>query len=153
MAVTPTFGEYVWSHVNAPWKKFEVYDPRTPWEDQETIDYRAEQALYHNIDLTLALAAFGVRAYYVGGYAATNTFGFYRLASTMNSIWRVASVAASPVGITVASVALIGYGYVKASESQGGFASPNSSGIGLSPGNPRAYDELTNMTWSDLWPF
>ncbi len=152
MAVTPTFEEYLWSHVKAPWKKFEVYDPRTPWEDQETIDYRTEQAIYHNIDLTLAGLAFGIHVYFHGAYAATNTIHFYRLAQSMHNIGRVASFAASPVGIAVGSVALVGYGYVKASESQGGFASPHSSGVGLSP-SASSYDEFTSMTWSDLWPF
>lgn len=74
-----TLDGYVRSHFKWPWEKFEIYDPRTPWEDQETIDNRAEQAVYHNIDLTIALAAFSTHAYYSGLYAATDTYHFYRM--------------------------------------------------------------------------
>ncbi len=61
-------------------------------------------------------------------------------------------VTSVPVLAVVGTVAL-SHAYATTSDKMGGFASPASSGIGLSPGNPRAYDELTNMTWSDLWPF
>ncbi len=106
MAVTPTFEEYVWSHVRAPWMKFTAYDPRTPWEDQETIDERTELLLYNNIDLSLALIGFGVRAYFVGAYQATNTLRFYQLAHTMSNIARLPS--AAPV-VAMAAPIVAGY--------------------------------------------
>lgn len=112
MAVTPTFEEYVWSHIRAPWKKFTAYDPRTPWQDQETIDERSELLLYNNIDLSLAFLAFGVRAWFVGAYQATNTLGFYRLAHTMSNIGRLSS--ASPV-VAMATPMVAGYGVVSSS--------------------------------------
>ena len=37
-----SFEGWVMSHFKWPWEKLAMYDPRTPWEDQETIDYRAE---------------------------------------------------------------------------------------------------------------
>ncbi len=107
MAVTPTFEEYLWSHVKWPWEKIQVYDLGTPWEDQETIDYRAEMALYHNIDLALIGTGVGIHAYFHGGFAATNTVHFYRLMSAMNTAGSVARVA-TPLAV-MASPMLVGY--------------------------------------------
>jgi len=102
-----SFEGWVMSHFKWPWEKLAMYDPRTPWEDQETIDYRAEQLMYHNIDLALIGSAMGIHAYYHGWYQATNTIHMYRLANAVRSV----SLLANPV-VLGAAATLGGAGYI-----------------------------------------
>ncbi len=108
MAVTPTFEEYLWSHVKTPWELAEIYNPRTPWEDQDTIDYRTEQVLYKNIDLAIAGVGLGVSYWYTGSmYQATNSLTFYRVATQMRNIG--VAVRATPTVALLAGPMVAGY--------------------------------------------
>ena len=108
MAVTLTFEEYLWSHVRTPWEMAEIYSPRTPWEDQATIDYRTEQVLYKNIDLAIAGVGLGVSYWYTGSmYQATNSLTFYRIASQMRNVGMIAR--ATPTVAALAGPMLVGY--------------------------------------------
>ncbi len=108
MAITPTFEEYLWSHVRTPWEIAEIYSPRTPWEDQETIDYRAEQSLYKNIDLAIAGFGLGISYMYTGSmYQATNSLTFYRVASQMRNVGVIAR--ATPTVAVLAGPMLLGH--------------------------------------------
>lgn len=108
MAFTPTFEEYLWSHVRTPWELAEIYSPMTPWEDQETIDYRTEQVLYKNIDLAIAGVGLGFSYWYTGSmYQATNSLTFYRIASQMRNIGVIAR--ATPTMAALAGPMLVGF--------------------------------------------
>ncbi len=113
MAVTLTFEEYVMSHFKYPWQRFSAMDPRTPWEDQETIDERAEKLFYHNVDMTIAAGLFGIHAYLHGAYAATNTWHFYKVMQTMQRIGYVAR--ATPVVSLLVGPMALGYAGVSSS--------------------------------------
>jgi hypothetical protein len=76
---------YIHSHFKYPHEKLEAYDPWTPQMDQATIDYRAEQQVYHNIDLTLAGVAFGYAAATEGLAAASSSMHFYRLGQAIRT--------------------------------------------------------------------
>ncbi len=126
---TPTFEEYIWSHVKAPWARFFAMDPRTPWEDQETIDYRTEKLFYHNIDMALALGGFAYHAYRVGGYAATNNLHFYRIMQSMHRIhWVVTNPAISiPLALSVGAA----LGWASTADQHGAVTPGVASGFGV----------------------
>ncbi len=126
---TPTLEEYLWSHFKAPWSKFEVYSPFTPWQDQETIDYRTEQAIYHNIDLSIAMALWGFHASRVGAYQATNTYHFYRMAQTMQRIgWVISNpVISGSLAFSVASA----LGWASTADQHGAVTPGVASGFGV----------------------
>ncbi len=108
MSVTPTFEEFLWSHVRTPWEMAHIYSPMTLFQDQETIDYRTEQVLYKNIDLAIAGVGLGISYWWTGSmYQATNSLTFYRVAATMRNIGVVAN--ATPVVAALAGPMLAGY--------------------------------------------
>ncbi len=94
---TPTFEEYLWSHVPT-WDNLQarlhIYNP---WGHRDE-----EKAVYHAIDSWLALGVASAHASRSGWFAATNTLHGYRMMQAMSR----ASLLANPV--VLGAVAVVG---------------------------------------------
>ena len=92
---TPSFEEYLWSHVptldnlNA---RLNIYNP---WGHRSE-----EKALYHAVDSWVALGVAGTHAYFHGWHAATNTLHSYRMMQAMHR----ATLLANPVVLGTAAI-------------------------------------------------
>ena len=92
---TPTWEEYVWSHVPT-WHNLSMRVLNlNPWGPRDE-----EKAFYHAIDSWLILGATALHASRVGGYAATNTVHAYRL---MNAASRL-GLLGNPVVLGAAAI-------------------------------------------------
>ncbi len=100
---TPTFEEYVWSHVPT-WENLEsrlnIYNP---WVADE------EKAFYHAIDSWLILGFTAFHASRVGGYVATNTVHGYRLMQAASRVGMLANPVVAGTLATVGGAAYIAY--------------------------------------------
>ncbi len=89
---TPTFEEYLWSHVPT-WENLKaranVYNPWGPRDE--------EKAFYHAIDSWLALGIVAAHAQRVGWYNATNTVHAYRMMKTADNLRKGAILLLNPV--------------------------------------------------------
>ncbi len=118
---TPTFEEFMWSFVKLPGHL--LRGPST------------EDMFYFNLHLAHFGAHYAWHASRVGAYAAWDTFAGWRMANMLSRPYRVAQFLASPVVAVGLGLVALGHGYSKTSSKVGGFASPTSSGMGLSPGS------------------
>ncbi len=79
--------------------------------------------------------AFGSRAHVGASYMGTNAFDDTMFALRVyGTPFRIAARALAPVAAAIMVHDLV-EGYVRTSDEMGGFASPSSSGVGLSPGS------------------
>ncbi len=84
-----SFEGWVRSHFHPPWERFTAMNPNTPSQPQHVIDERASKVFYHNIDMSLGFIWWFFHASRVGGYAASNSYHFYRLAQNMRLMTEV----------------------------------------------------------------
>ena len=92
---TPTFEEYLWSHVPT-WENLSMRVLNlNPWGPRDE-----EKAFYHAIDAWLALGITAAHAQRVGWYGATNTVHAYRMTQAASR----ATVLANPVVLGTAAI-------------------------------------------------
>ncbi len=105
---TPTFEEYLYSHVPT-WHNLSMRVLNlNPWGPRDE-----EKAFYHAIDAWLALGLTAAHAQRVGWYHATNTVHAYRLMKAADNFRKGAILLSNPVVVgalaTVGGAAYIGY--------------------------------------------
>ncbi len=101
---TPTFEEYLWSHVPT-WSnisaRLNIYNPWGPRDE--------EKAFYHAMDSWLVLGVTAAHAQRVGWYAATNTVHAYRMMQTASRVGLLANPVVLGAAVTVGGAAYIAY--------------------------------------------
>jgi hypothetical protein len=101
---TPTWQEYLWSHVPT-WTnihaRLHIYNPWGPRD--------SEKAFYHAIDSWLILGATAAHAQRVGWYAATNTVHGYRMMNAASRFGMLANPVVLGAAATVGGAAYIAY--------------------------------------------
>ncbi len=118
---------YIDSHFKMPHEKFAAFDPWTPKMDQETIDYRAEQQVYHNIDLSLAGIAFGYGVYVHGLAEATQSLHFYRLGQAVRTSPLVVGAYALVTAVALQTAAMQEFSATEQLQVLSGVSTPSSS--------------------------
>ncbi len=101
---TPTWEEYVWSHVPT-WHNLSMRVLNlNPWGPRDE-----EKAFYHAIDSWLAFGIAAAHAKYSGWYAATNTVHGYRMMQASHRLSLLANPVVLGAAATVVGAAYIAY--------------------------------------------
>ena len=101
---TPTFEEYLWSHVPT-WENLSMRVLNlNPWGPRDE-----EKAFYHAIDAWLLLGITAAHAQRVGWYAATNTLHGYRVMQAASRVGMLANPVVAGTLATVGGAAYIAY--------------------------------------------
>ncbi len=101
---TPTWEEYVWSHVPT-WHNLSMRVLNlNPWGPRDE-----EKAFYHAIDSWLAFGIAVAHAQHSGWYAATNTVHGYRMMQAAHRLTFLANPVVLGTAVTVGGAAYIAY--------------------------------------------
>ncbi len=123
---TPTFEEYLWSHVPT-WENLSMRVLNlNPWGPRDE-----EKAFYHAIDSWIAFGLMAAHAQRVGWYAATNTVHAYRVMQTASRVGMLANPVVAGTLATVGGAAYIAY-KIETDESWASRARELGSGLNFS---------------------
>ncbi len=101
---TPTFEEYLWSHVPT-WENLKArVNVFNPWGPRDE-----EKAFYHAIDSWLAVGITAAHASRVGWYNATNSIHAYRMMQTMSRVGMLANPVVAGTLATLGGAAYVAY--------------------------------------------